>query len=50
MTFINYLGVRFGGQVQMALTFMKVAAVLTVIILRLRSRAWQRREFSSVFP
>jgi basic amino acid/polyamine antiporter, APA family len=33
MTFINYLGVRFGGQVQVALTFLKVFAVLAVIIL-----------------
>jgi amino acid transporter len=31
MTCINYLGVRFGGQVQVALTFLKVASVLAII-------------------
>lgn len=33
ITFINYLGVRFGGQVQVALTFLKVSAVLAIILL-----------------
>ena len=33
MTFINYLGVRFGGQVQVALTFLKVSSVLAIIFL-----------------
>lgn len=33
MTFINYLGVRFGGRVQVALTFLKVGSVLTIIVL-----------------
>lgn len=31
MTIVNYLGVRLGGQVQIALTFLKVAAVIAVI-------------------
>src|SRR3989454_12432755 len=30
-TFINYLGVRLGGQVQVALTFLKIAAVLSIV-------------------
>ena len=33
ITFINYLGVRFGGQVQVALTFLKVSSVLAIIFL-----------------
>ena len=32
-TFINYLGVRFGGQVQLTLTLLKVASVLVIIVL-----------------
>jgi basic amino acid/polyamine antiporter, APA family len=31
VTFINYLGVKLGGQVQVALTFIKIAAVAIVI-------------------
>src|SRR5215471_14444452 len=31
MTFVNYLGVRLGGAVQVALTFIKIASVLLVI-------------------
>ena len=31
MTFVNYLGVRLGGAVQVVLTFIKIASVLTVI-------------------
>jgi basic amino acid/polyamine antiporter, APA family len=31
ITFINYLGVRLGGQVQVALTVLKIAAVLAII-------------------
>lgn len=30
-TFINYLGVRVGGNVQVALTFLKIAAVLAIV-------------------
>ncbi len=30
-TFINYLGVRLGGQVQIALTVLKIAAVLSIV-------------------
>jgi APA family basic amino acid/polyamine antiporter len=30
-TFINYLGVKLGGRVQVALTFIKVAAVLAIV-------------------
>jgi APA family basic amino acid/polyamine antiporter len=33
MTFINYLGVRLGGQVQVALTFLKIASVLAIVVL-----------------
>lgn len=32
LTFINYLGVRLGGRVQVALTFLKVASVLAIIV------------------
>src|SRR6202049_1059648 len=31
MTFINYLGVRFGGHVQVALTFVKIVSVLAIV-------------------
>ncbi|HYL11284.1 MAG TPA: amino acid permease [Candidatus Acidoferrales bacterium] len=31
-TFINYLGVRLGGQVQIALTFLKIGAVLSIVV------------------
>src|SRR5271154_4003210 len=30
-TFINYLGVRLGGRVQIALTILKIASVLTIV-------------------
>jgi APA family basic amino acid/polyamine antiporter len=33
VTFINYLGVRLGGQVQVALTIIKIAAVVAVIVV-----------------
>ena len=33
VTFINYLGVRLGGRVQVALTIIKIAAVLAVVIV-----------------
>jgi basic amino acid/polyamine antiporter, APA family len=33
MTLINYVGVRFGGHVQVALTFLKVSSVLAIIFL-----------------
>ncbi|HWZ53193.1 MAG TPA: amino acid permease [Candidatus Acidoferrales bacterium] len=32
LTFINYLGVRLGGQVQIALTFIKIASVVAIIV------------------
>jgi APA family basic amino acid/polyamine antiporter len=32
ITFINYLGVRLGGQVQVTLTFLKIAAVVAIIV------------------
>jgi len=32
ITFINYLGVRLGGQVQVALTALKIAAVLAIVV------------------
>ena len=32
VTFVNYLGVRLGGRVQVALTLIKVAAVLAVVV------------------
>ena len=33
VTFINYLGVRLGGRVQVALTIIKIAAVVAVVVL-----------------
>ena len=33
VTFINYLGVRLGGQVQVALTVIKIAAVAAVVVI-----------------
>ncbi len=35
VTFVNYLGVRLGGQVQIALTIVKIAAILAVIAIGL---------------
>ncbi len=35
VTFLNYLGVRLGGQVQVALTIVKIAAVVAVILIGL---------------
>ncbi len=32
ITLVNYLGVRLGGQVQVALTIVKIASVLTVVV------------------
>jgi APA family basic amino acid/polyamine antiporter len=50
MTFINYLGVRFGGQVQIALTFLKVAAVLTVILFGFALAHGSTANFYPLFP
>jgi APA family basic amino acid/polyamine antiporter len=36
LAFINYLGVRVGGRVQVILTFLKVASVATIILLAFR--------------
>jgi basic amino acid/polyamine antiporter, APA family len=33
VTFVNYLGVKLGGRVQVVLTFIKIAAVIAVIII-----------------
>ena len=50
MTFINYLGVRFGGQVQVALTSLKVASVLAIIVLGFALARGGAANFGSFFP
>lgn len=48
VTFINYLGVRLGGQVQVALTAIKIAAVLAVIAIALLFGHGSAANFHSV--
>lgn len=50
MTFINYLGVRFGGQVQIALTFLKVSSVLAIIVLGFLLARGNASHFTPLFP
>jgi len=50
MTFINYLGVRFGGQVQIVLTFLKVSAVLVVIGLGFALAHGNAANFHPIWP
>jgi amino acid transporter len=50
ITFINYLGVRLGGQVQVALTFIKIAAVLAVVVLGFAVSRSEGSRFQPLLP
>ena len=50
ITFINYLGVRFGGQVQVALTLLKALAVVAVIVLGFALAHGSAANFKPLFP
>jgi APA family basic amino acid/polyamine antiporter len=50
MTIINYLGVRFGGQVQVVLTFLKVSSVLAVIFLGFALSHGNAAKFHPLLP
>ncbi|HUO33668.1 MAG TPA: amino acid permease [Candidatus Acidoferrum sp.] len=50
MTFINYLGVRLGGEVQVILTFLKIAAVLAIIVLGFLLAHGSAGNFHPVWP
>ncbi len=50
ITSINYLGVRLGGQVQVALTFIKVAAVLAVVVFGFAVSRGGESHFQPLLP
>ena len=50
MTFVNYLGVRLGGRVQVVLTFLKIAAVFLVIGLGFLLAKGAAGNFHPVWP
>ena len=50
MTFINYLGVRFGGEVQVALTSLKVFSVLAIIALGFALAHGGSANFKPILP
>ncbi len=50
ITFINYLGVRLGGHVQVALTFIKVASVLAVVALGFALSRGSGTHFEPLLP
>jgi len=50
VTFINYLGVRLGGQVQVALTLIKVASVLAVVVFGFLLADGSTENFSPLLP
>ena len=50
MTLINYLGVRFGGQVQVALTFVKIASVLAIVGLGFGLAHGRAANFQPLWP
>jgi basic amino acid/polyamine antiporter, APA family len=50
MTFLNYLGVRFGGQVQVTLTFLKVTSVLAIIFLGFALAHGSKTNFQPLLP
>ncbi|MGC1202883.1 MAG: amino acid permease [Candidatus Acidiferrales bacterium] len=50
MTCVNYLGVRLGGQVQIGLTFLKIAAVLAVIVFGFMLAHGRASNFHPVWP
>lgn len=50
MTFVNYLGVKLGGEVQVVLTFLKIAAVLAIIALGFMLAHGTPGNFHPVWP
>ncbi len=50
ITFINYLGVRLGGQVQVALTFIKIASVLAVVVFGFALSRGSGTHFEPLLP
>ena len=50
LAFINYLGVRVGGRVQIILTFIKIASVATIILLAFRLARSGGAGFHPFFP
>ena len=50
ITFINYLGVRLGGQVQVALTLIKVTSVLAVVVLGFAMSRGSGTHFQPLVP
>lgn len=50
MTGINYLGVRLGGRVQVALTFIKIASVLAVVVVGFALSGNRPGTFQPLFP
>ncbi|HWQ03426.1 MAG TPA: amino acid permease [Candidatus Nitrosotenuis sp.] len=50
VTFVNYLGVRLGGQIQVFLTFIKLAAVAAVLVLGLALSSENPTAFQPMMP
>jgi basic amino acid/polyamine antiporter, APA family len=50
MTWVNYLGVKLGGQVQIGLTFLKIAAVLAVIVFGFSLAHGRATNFHPLWP
>jgi len=50
MTFINYLGVRLGGQVQIGLTLIKIASVLAIIFFGFALGHGSAQNFQPLWP
>ncbi len=50
MTFINYLGVRLGGQVQVGLTIIKIASVLAIVFLGFAWAHGRAENFHPIWP
>ncbi len=50
ITFINYLGVRLGGQVQIVLTVLKIAGVLAIVIFGFALGEGSAANFQPLFP
>lgn len=50
MTFVNYLGVKLGGQVQVGLTILKIAALFAIIVLGFFLAQGAASNFHPVWP
>jgi len=50
MTFINYLGVRLGGQVQIVLTVIKIASVLAIVVFGFALAKGDANNFHPLWP